>query len=490
MTGVCVSLLASSTAELLHDLPRAEELGDLVEIRGDHGVGLDLAAIRRAARRPLVYTARARSEGGALEDHDPRRHRLLAEADRQGFDYIDLELSSGFADLMDARRGRGLIVSHHDLGGTPEDLDDLYRRMCAAGADIVKIVTSPRGIDEVGQLLAFAARTHRSGPRPLVALAMGTLGQPTRVLAARSGAPFTYASLRAGGEAAPGQIPAADLRSTYRIDNVSPSTRVFGVLGSDVTRSLSPSMLNAAFAEAGLDAVYVPFSADDVAGFVRTAGALGVEGFSVTRPFKQAILPFLSSVDETAAAAGSVNTVKKTPDGLVGSSTDGRGVVEPLSRRIGLRGAHISILGAGGAARAAAAALKTAGAAVVLHARDDTSAAKTARELGVASASWSQRGESSWVALINATPLGSHEALDQTPVPRERLRRGAVVFDMVYSPAQTRLLREARATGCVTIDGIEMLVAQAVAQFLTWTGLEAPVEVMERAARRATEAVS
>lgn len=486
MTGVCVSLLASQTEDLLRDLRAAEDVADICEIRGDHDPTLDLERIRGAFAKPLIYTCRAASEGGALADGDPRRRTLLARASAAGFDYIDVEYASGFDDLIAARAGRGLIVSHHDLQGTPDDLDVRHRQMCETGADVVKIVTTPRTVADVGRLLDFANRASGAGRRPLIALAMGSFGQATRVLAARTQAPFTYASLRPGVEAAPGQIPAGELRRTYRVGRITPDTRVFGVGGGDVTRSLSPAIHNAAFEEMGVDAVYVPLSADDLGGFMELARSANLAGFSVTRPFKRGILSFLTSVEPSAEHNGSVNTVTKTKDGWVGSSTDGLGVHRPLARRIRLAGAAIAIVGAGGAARAAAAALREAGARVTLSARDDSSAAATAAALRVESTPWSERARRSYDVLINATPLGSHEAPDETPVPAERLRPAALVFEMVNAPLPTRLLREASAAGCRTIDGIEMLVAQAAAQFETWTGLSAPLTAMDRAARRAT----
>lgn len=487
MTGVCVSLFASSTSDLLRDLTFAEGLADVVEIRGDLGPDLDLDQIRRASRKPLIYTCRAASEGGALADDDPRRGDRLERAAIAGFDHIDIEFASRRAlePVIADRAGRSLILSHHDLVRTPADadLDDLYARMCDAGADIVKIVTTPQTIGDIARLLHFACRATRSGRRPLIALAMGPMGQATRVLAARTGAPFTYASLRRGAEAAPGQIPAAELRSGYRIQNLTSSTRVFGIVGSDVTRSLSPAIHNAAFEATGIDAVYVPFSSDDLSGFMQVAAAVDLDGFSVTRPFKRDVIAFLTSADSSAESAASVNTVTRYGTSWTGSSTDGHGVVTPLSRHLDIVGARVAILGAGGAARAAASALAAVGARVDLSARDDHKARATAASLGVQATPWTDRARGAYDVIINATPLGSHEALDETPVSRERLRTEAVVFDMVYAPLETRLLREARAAGCRTIDGVSMLVAQAAAQFETWTGVAAPLETMDRAAR-------
>jgi 3-dehydroquinate dehydratase/shikimate dehydrogenase len=216
---------------------------------------------------------------------------------------------------------------------------------------------------------------------------------------------------------------------------------------------------------------------------------LDLSGFSVTRPFKTEILTHLAQLDESAAESGSVNTVIVREEGLLGMSTDGLGVVSPLKKRITLRGARVVILGAGGAARAAASALLHRGAKTILLGRNLYRVQEVARAIGCDSGSLSTLPSVRWDVLLNATPVGGRDTREETLVPRPLLRKGSVVFDMVYDPIETRLLREARETGCKTIDGLEMLVAQAAAQFEAWTGREAPVEAM-RAAGLSAQRVS
>jgi 3-dehydroquinate dehydratase/shikimate dehydrogenase len=317
---------------------------------------------------------------------------------------------------------------------------------------------------------------------------MGPLGLITRVAAGRHGALFTYASAGPGAETAAGQVPLQAMLDVYRARRVTRATRVYGVLGTHVAESLSPYLHNAAFADRDVDALYVPLQVEALEPFLRALPAFDLAGFSVTRPFKTAILPHLHEVEESAAAMGSANTVW-VHDGLLrGSSSDGLGVLGPLRRRVDVKGRRVLLLGAGGAARAAARALTQRGAAVTLLARRAEQAAEAAaaasRGLGSACGhgALSELQAQEWDVLVHATPVGSLEAPDETLVPAAWHRPGSVVFDMVYAPLETRLLRDARAAGCVTIDGLEMLVAQAAPQFETWTGLEAPVEVMRRAA--------
>jgi shikimate dehydrogenase len=347
---------------------------------------------------------------------------------------------------------------------------------------VVKIAVTPRSICDVARLLALAGRVQKSGPRPLVPIAMGPLGILTRILAGRYGAPFTFACADGAQAVAPGQIPAAQMAGLYRVRQVTPATRVYGVLGVDVTRSLSPALHNRAFALGGVDAVYVPLQAEAIEPFVAALPTLGVAGFSVTRPYKTAILRYLFDVEEKAAAAGSVNTVVVREGLLYGSSTDGEGVLRPLRAKTAVKGRRVVILGAGGAARAAAFALRGAGARISILARDKARAAELAAEVGGNHDELDALALHPFDILINATPLGSGAAPGQTPVHVTLHRHSAVVFDMVYEPRDTPFLRDAEAAGCETIDGLQMLVAQGAAQFETWTGQKAPVDAMLQAA--------
>jgi 3-dehydroquinate dehydratase / shikimate dehydrogenase len=482
MTQICVALVEETTAGMVARMTELAPVADLFEIRADRVIDLDLLTILRGRTRPLVLTCRPESQGGAWADDDPRRRLTLLEGVKRGFDYVDVELRSGFVDVMVEKVGEGLIVSHHDVEGTPDDLDGLYKEISDVGADIAKIVVTPRSIADVGRLLAFAARVRDDSGTPLIALAMGPLGTLTRVLAGRYSAPFTYASAAGGAESAPGQLSAAQMADLYRVRNVSAETKVYGVLGCDVVRSLSPVLHNRALEARGLDAVYVPLQAEALPPFIEALPALGLSGFSVTRPYKVDILPHLHEVEEPAALCGSVNTVVVHDGMLRGSTTDGIGVLVPLKKRIDVKGRAVVILGAGGAARAAALSLGRKGASVTVLARDPSQAAEVAAALGCGAGALADADQFPWDVLINATPLGSRASADQTPLPAEKHRPGTVVLDMVYDPLETRLLREAQAAGCRIIDGLEMLLAQAVAQFETWTGLEAPVETMKSAA--------
>ncbi len=486
---VCVVIAEETTAAALARMAELLPHADLFELRADFVRDLDLRALVSARGRPLILTCRPESEGGRWPDADPAgRRRVLAQAVELGFDLVDVEARAGFDEVVAAKAGHGLVLSWHDFQTTPDDLDSIFERMATARPDVVKIAVRARSVGDLGRLLAFAQRrAARAGQGgALLAIAMGPEGTASRVLGGRYGAPFTYAAPASGREAAPGQLTARALVDTYRVHALSPATRVYGLLGRDVLRSLSPAIHNRAFAALGVDAVYVPLQAESLEAFLGALPALGLSGFSVTRPYKQEILPHLSSLAPSAARAGSVNTVTVRGSTLEGSSTDGEGILGPLRRLVEPAGRSVVILGCGGAARAAAFALCEAGAAVSIAARNAAQAAELAAAVGGrALASLESVATADWDVLLNATPVGSGACPDAMPVPASALRPGAIVFDMVYEPRETPLLRAARARGCPTIDGVEMLAAQALGQLEAWLGEAPPPELLRAAALEA-----
>jgi 3-dehydroquinate dehydratase/shikimate dehydrogenase len=489
-TRICVSLAEETTAAVIDRMVDLSPVADLFEIRGDLLAEVDLLTLLRARTRPLVFTCRPAWAGGRWQGDEDRRRLTLLEAVRRGYDYVDVELESRFLDVAIEKSGSGLIVSHHDFEGTPDGLRELYDAMCDHGADIVKLAVTPRGFADVVRVVALAEEVAAEGGTPLVAIAMGPLGVLTRILGGRWKAPFTYAAAAAGEETAPGQLTAAQLANVYHVRHVQPDTRVYGILGSDVQGSLSPSIHNRAFEAEGLDAVYVPLQSEALQPFLDALPLLRLSGFGVTRPYKHEIVARLGEVEESAALAGSVNTVVREGDTLRGLSTDGDGVLAPLLRHGPLERKSVLVLGAGGAARAAALAQVRAGAFGKVLARKAPQAVAVATDVDCGSGTLATLPQLAWDILINATPVGSGAQAGDTLVPAALHRRGSIVFDMVYDPMETRLLREAQAAGCTVIGGLEMLVSQAYAQFEALTGRKAPQEAMKAAALVAVQRAS
>jgi 3-dehydroquinate dehydratase/shikimate dehydrogenase len=290
---------------------------------------------------------------------------------------------------------------------------------------------------------------------------MGAAGVPTRVLAARFGSCWTYA----GDGVAPGQLPAARMVDEFRFRQVTAATAVYGVVGRNAAGSKSPALHNGWFAQAGLDAVYVPLQAADFDDFLAFADAIDLQGASVTIPFKLDALRRAARADDDARRVGAANTLRRTGDGWEATNTDVAGFLAPFGRE-DVRGARAAVLGAGGAARAVVVALRSAGATPAVCARRADQAREVAA-LGANVGEWPPR-PGSWDLLVNCTPLGGVSAPDASPLPGGPFD-GRMVYDLIYEPPETRLLREARAAGLATINGLPMLRAQAERQFEWWT---------------------
>jgi shikimate dehydrogenase len=274
---------------------------------------------------------------------------------------------------------------------------------------------------------------------------------------------------------------------------INGDTRVFGIIGNPVNHSLSPAMHNAAFAELGINGVYVPFLTEDVAGAVNGVRALSIDGLSVTIPHKEAVLAHLDEVDPIARRIGAANTIVVSRRGsavsLQGCNTDWLGANHALGRHLTLAGSTAVILGAGGAARAIGFGLKKAGADIEIWSRTQSTGTTLATELDCPWQPLTEPPEKKFDILINATAVGMHPNQQLSPLPANVLTRFSVVMDIIYAPLHTTLLREAADAGCTCIDGLEMLLYQGVVQFELWTGCTAPVDTMRAALRRAAGVV-
>lgn len=473
--AVCVTVSAPTMAELRRRRD-AVTGADLVELRLDGVSAPDVTGALAGRQSPVLVTCRPTWEGGAFGGSEEERRRLLEAASRQGAEFVDVEWRAGFDDLIRARDGRGIVLSTHDFGGVPDDLQTRVRAMAATGAEVVKVAVRAERLCDNLPLLQI--RDLVGSP---VVVAMGIAGLPSRVLAARFGSRWTYA----GDRAEVGQLSLERLVQQYRFRACGAATSVFGVVGRPIGHSVSPAMHNAALSALGIDAVYLPLAAADAEDFLEFADALQIQGASVTAPYKQAFLDQVGSGDEMVRRLGALNTLRRDGAGWAGRNTDVSGFLTPLVGRVDLPRTRAAVLGTGGAARAVAAALVDRGATVAIHGRDPGRAASVASLVG-ATSHGVLPAPGSWDLLVNATPVGTFPDVDVTPLDPEYLD-GRFVYDLVYNPIRTRLIREAEAVGCQTIGGLDMLVAQASAQFTWWTAQEAPDGVMREAAEQQLE---
>ena len=309
---------------------------------------------------------------------------------------------------------------------------------------------------------------------------MGDAGVVSRVLGLRAGAEFTFAAAPAGEETGPGQIAARTLLESYRVEEVDAATKVYGVAGDPVGKSLSPMMLNTAFRRETVNAVYLALQTASVEDLVALIAQVPIQGVSVTMPHKQSILPHLEHMDPLSKKIGAANTILRAQDGkLYGFNTDVAGVVVPLEKRMALKGSKVLVLGAGGSARAAVFGLRDKGADVFLLNRTPETAAKLAKQAGAKVIKREAVPKTSFDVIVNATPVGMAGQSGTSILSAEDLKT-KYVFDLVYNPIDTPLIRLARQQGIPVITGVEMFVQQGARQFEIWTGKPAPEEEMLR----------
>src|SRR5581483_2803389 len=493
---VCIAMGFHSVEALLAHARREAQDGEtFFEFRLDYlprpedGLNGIREFLRANQQCTIVATCRRHQNHGNYQGSIEEQLRILNGAVDDGAAAVDVEIETAEqpgVDLEEFRVRTWLIVSWHHFEGTPA-LGPVMKRMARVPADAYKIVTHARKASDILRVLALAGG---HPPTPMIVLTMGEMGFPTRVLSPVRGGLYTYAAPNAAEGTASGQIGARQLRQLYRIDRLTRDAKVYGVIADPVRHSLSPQVHNRAFQTRRMDAVYVPFLVEPrgLRDFFEFAAELPVAGFSVTIPHKQRAMRYVDIVDPLARRIGAVNTVWRRSGKWRGTNTDAQGVTGPLARRLRLTKATVLLVGNGGAARGAAFALKDAGAKVSITGRNPDRIRSLARACD-AEPLLAERAESgNFDAVVHATPLGMFPKMDACFF-RDRIP-GRVVFDMVYNPLETVLLKRAADQGAEVIAGAEMFLEQAVAQFEIWTGETAPRAAMQRALMEALAARS
>ncbi len=521
MTYLTAAIAVHSLEQALGAAVRAAELGaDLVEYRIDTFTDdpNDVTELVQRSALPCIITCRPTWEGGAYDGDEQTRLSLLEHAGvgARKPAYIDLELAAfeKSANLRqkislvvdDPDRPRqsdtGLILSSHDFEQRPADLLRKVKDMAEAPlCRVIKVAWQARSLRD--NLEAFELIGQQV--KPTIALCMGECGLASRVLAKKFGALLTFASIDGDTGTAPGQPTLGEIKKLYRWDSLNADTRVFGVIGYPVGHSMSPPVHNAGFDAAEVNGVYLPmpipteyehFKAT-VATWLATP-ELHFGGASVTIPHKENLLRFVreeggagSEVEALAERIGAANTLQVREDGsLYACNTDYAAALDAVCdglkiQRDGLAGKQVAVIGAGGAARAVVAGFAHYGATVTVYNRTVDRAIELAEQFGETAAKLDDLASSNADVYINCTPIGMHPDVEASPLDisnqqsaiRNHLGPGVVVFDTIYNPIQTKLLREAAAAGCETIPGTEMFVRQGAAQFKLWTGKDAPLEV-------------
>ncbi len=439
---------------------------------------------------PMIATFRRQADGGRWTGTEEQRLMLIRQAVVAGFDYIDLE--SDIIEKIPRFGNVKRIVSYHNIQETPEKLELIYQQMCQEDADIVKIsVTAQHPADNL-RVLALL----KNAPKPTVAVCMGDLGTCSRLLSLKLGAPFTYGAFNRERQIAPGILAFKELQTTYNVERINAQTRVIGVVGDPIGHSLSPLIHNAALQHLGINALYLPFRVPrgELGPFLKALQEFPVDGYSVTIPHKEAAAKLALLREGSVTAMGAANTLLATSAGFCAANTDAQAAFDSLRAhlpmgpdgfRVALDSRRVMILGAGGVARAVAYALRQENVAFVITNRTEDRGQALADEMGCLFVEWSARHNVECDTVINCTSVGMHPNVDESPLHHSFLNPELMVFDTIYTPETTLLIREARERGCHVLTGVDMFVRQAALQFELFTGRDAPLDVMTARLRKA-----
>lgn len=491
---ICVSIGRTRHSSILAEHRHLAEKGaELVELRLDYmRKRPDLGRLLKDRPTPVVVTCRRPADRGRWGGTEDQRRALLREAIINGAEYVDLE--EDVAGAIPRYGSTQRIISYHNFDETPLELFEIQERLAKHDPDIIKIVTMANSPSDNVRMLELVD----GASTPTVGFCMGEMGTVSRILCGRFGAPFTYASFSRERELAPGQLSFAEVRNLYRFNHIDRETRLLGVLGDPIAQSRSPLIHNAALRKLKLNAVYLPIRvpADQLKDSLEAFDRLGFSGYSVTIPHKEAVLDYCDAPDEQTDVIGAANTLYRYEDQWIAVNTDAGAALDSIrsglqrlpSAHAELKDRRVLILGAGGVARAIGRALIDAGAAVVIANRTRDRGRTLAAELGCQHVLWENRGAESCEILVNCTSVGMYPSMDESPFEIHWVSESTLVFDTIYNPEQTLLLKQARERGCPTISGVDMFVRQAARQFELFTGYAAPADYMAETLRRAMSA--
>jgi 3-dehydroquinate dehydratase/shikimate dehydrogenase len=488
---ICAVVAASTAADLSKQLRSALRETRTVELRLDwlrsdaeRARFLRWLRKRRPKGATFLATCRRGEGGGKFAGDVDRELYWLMQAREAGCLWCDLEVETlrklPDQSIREYAVPPRVLLSVHDFDRTPA-LPRTVSVPAGGGVDAVKIAAKARSISDSVRLLRLARRS-----KNFVAVPMGDIGLPARILSLREGSALAYAPVAEA--TAPGQVLLNEMKHLYRAHLITRRTRVYGVIGDPIGHSLSPLLHNTGFVARRIDAVYLPFLVHRLGDFLAAVPEFDVRGFSVTLPHKQTILKHLKDCEPLAADIGAVNTVVVRRDGgLYGCNTDYVGVLRALEKKLRIRGSRLLIFGAGGAARAAAFALARAGAVVGICARREKAAKELARAVGGEVVPRRALRTEFFDAILNSTPVGMHPHHGISPLATGEINC-RIVMDLIYRPERTQLLKIAARKGIATVSGVDMFLAQGIAQWEIWTEKRAPETLMRYVVRNALRA--
>jgi len=483
---LCLSLTESTIRRNIELTEKYRGKIDIVELRADFLKESEYKYIDKFPKEisvPAVLTLRNRNDGGLFTGSDNERRFILMAGLKAPYSYIDLEHDNYDTELEKAAKASCVTVirSVHDYSGVSESVSGLINNLARNPGEIPKAAFFPKTTQELLRLMSAYGSLEN---KPAILLGMGDYGIPTRLLAGKLGSFLSYTSEKKDS-AAPGHISIEDMTELYRYREINKDTAVYGVVGNPVMHSSSPLIHNQGFKELGLNAVYIPFLADDIGEFMKLSRLLDIKGLSVTIPHKETVIPFLSGVDNIVSSVGACNTVFLKNGGYYGTNTDAEGFLAPLKQifhGVVPKGLRATVIGAGGAARSAVYSLKRNNIDVLILNRTEGRAEKLGTEFGCEWRSITQNDTEQSIKkmseyndiIVQATRVGMAPDISGDPLPGYEFSGNEIVYDMVYKPRETVFLRRAFKAGCRIVHGIDMLIEQAKFQFKIFTSRDFP----------------
>ncbi len=450
---ICIPILSDTAIE---DIKKANKIADIIELRLDLISKPDIKKLIESAEKPVIVTNRAKNN--KLES--------LKKAADLGADYVDIEIDADYKQVIENKKDSKVIVSYHNFDETPSNLDEICNNLVSTDADIIKIATKANKLSDNLRILKLIKKSKK----PIIAMCMGQLGEISRILAPLYGSYLTFASLEKGKESAEGQIPAETLRGIYRINEIKPGFKIYGIVGNPVNKSKGYLIHNALFKKHKINSIYLNFLVDDLEDFIKNFSGM-LEGLSVTMPHKQNIMKHLDELDPIAEKIGAVNTVVKKDNKLIGYNTDMTGAIKAIKEKTEIKDKNITILGAGGTSRAIAVGIIEESGKLTILNRTVEKAEKLSKELDCNFGPLSDFQNIKTDILINTTSVGMRPDTDTAPVNTGAIKN-MLVFDVIYNPKKTKLLKEAEKNNCTIISGKEMFINQAAEQFRLLAGKE------------------
>jgi 3-dehydroquinate dehydratase/shikimate dehydrogenase len=519
MTYLAVPIAAKNLDQAKQQIKTAKAAGaEMLELRTDYLENLSLDLVKNliaeaktadpqplpAVRRPqveIIVTCRDARQGGAIDYPVRLRIDILTEALKVGVEFIDFEYENFLPAenrerirraLSQASKSR-LILSVHNFETKFPNIIKLHRHIQTLySAVIPKLVYTANHINDCFEAFDLLRRTSGSA----IVFCMGEAGFISRIIAKKLNSFVTFASINDESATAPSQMNIEQFKTIYRWDSINADTKLYGVIGSRVAHSVGPAAHNACFADIGENKLYLPLLVEggkrEFDYFLRhilTRNWLGFRGFSVTMPHKENALNFVKEnhgfIEPLAEKIGAVNTIIVGPDGnLHAYNTDYAGALDAITSTFGskakLKNLPVAVIGAGGVAKAIVAGLSGAGAKITIYNRTVERGKKLAVEFNCDFAPLDDLPNIKAKLLINCTSIGMYPDTDQSPVPKEYVKKGMAVFDTIYNPAETLLLKEAKQAGAKTIDGLSMFINQAAAQFKLFTGKDPNPKLMRK----------